>query len=149
MSDIRQLIVKEAREWLGTRFHHQARLKGVGSDCIGLVIGTCRTLGLVDPEFDVTSYPRVPDGKTLIELGDEYMTRIPYAGLELGDVVVIRWGKEPQHFGILGDYLHGGFSMIHAYGTYGALGGSVIEQRFDESMQRRLVACYRLPGVPA
>ena len=30
-------IVEEARSWLGTPYHHQAALKGVGCDCIGLL----------------------------------------------------------------------------------------------------------------
>ena len=35
-------IVTEARTWVRTPYHHQARLKGVGVDCAGLVIGVAR-----------------------------------------------------------------------------------------------------------
>ena len=31
--------IAEARSWLGTSFHHQASVKGVGCDCIGLIKG--------------------------------------------------------------------------------------------------------------
>ncbi|HXO72313.1 MAG TPA: peptidase P60, partial [Bradyrhizobium sp.] len=36
-------IVAEARSWIGTRYCHQASLKGVGCDCLGLVRGVWRT----------------------------------------------------------------------------------------------------------
>lgn len=35
----RSAIVAEAREWIGTPYHHLAHLKGVGCDCIGLLRG--------------------------------------------------------------------------------------------------------------
>ena len=33
-----QDVVAEARRWLGTPWRHQARLRGVGVDCGGLVV---------------------------------------------------------------------------------------------------------------
>ena len=33
----REVIVAAARSWRGTPYHHQASLKGVGSDCLGLI----------------------------------------------------------------------------------------------------------------
>src|SRR3954451_5564191 len=38
----RTAIVAEARAWIGTRYRHQASLKGVGCDCLGLVRGVWR-----------------------------------------------------------------------------------------------------------
>jgi cell wall-associated NlpC family hydrolase len=139
-------VVAEARTWLGTPFIHQARLRGVGVDCVGLPIGVARSLGLVAPDFDVTGYPGSPDGKSLLGLADQHMTRIARADMQSGDVIVIRWEVEPQHFGMLGDYLHGGLSMIHAMGTRDGR-GRVIEHRLDKSMLARFVAAYALPGV--
>ena len=34
--------VASARGWLGTPYHHQASLKGVGCDCLGLLRGVWR-----------------------------------------------------------------------------------------------------------
>ena len=51
MSVTRQEVVREAREWLGTPFHHQAREKGVGTDCGGLVGGVAVALGIVPPDW--------------------------------------------------------------------------------------------------
>ena len=38
---MKKQIIQTARQWLDTPYHHQARVKGVGVDCIGLVIGVC------------------------------------------------------------------------------------------------------------
>ena len=35
-------IVRLARSWIGTPYHHQASVRGVGTDCIGLVRGVWR-----------------------------------------------------------------------------------------------------------
>ena len=43
-------IVAQARSWLGTPYHHQARLKGVGCDCLGLLRGLWRALIGPEPE---------------------------------------------------------------------------------------------------
>ena len=39
-------IVTQARTWIGTPYHHAAAVKGVGSDCTGLLIGVARELGI-------------------------------------------------------------------------------------------------------
>jgi cell wall-associated NlpC family hydrolase len=136
-------IVTATRQWLGTPFHHQARLKGVGCDCIGLVIGVARELGLIAPEFDIVGYPRVPDGVSLMALARLHMTQIDRADMQPGDVVVLSFDKDPQHFGILGDYPHGGLSIIHGASNP----GRVIETRLMFSEHLKFVAAFALPGV--
>ena len=46
----RDEIVEAARAWLGTPYHHQASLRGVGCDCLGLVRGVWRELYGPEPE---------------------------------------------------------------------------------------------------
>jgi NlpC/P60 family putative phage cell wall peptidase len=43
-------IVAEARAWIGTPYRHQASLKGVGCDCLGLLRGVWRAVVGVEPE---------------------------------------------------------------------------------------------------
>lgn len=38
----REEVIAEARGWLGTPWHHQASLKGVGCDCIGFIRGVAQ-----------------------------------------------------------------------------------------------------------
>ena len=148
MTITRELIVAEARSWIGTPYRHQARAKGVAVDCVGVGIGCARALGLVAPDFDVTGYTRQPDGRTLIAECDRYMTRIDTAEMGHGDAVAVRFDSGPQHFGILVPYRHGGLAMVHAASKY----SKVIETRllFGASpLSMKLVAAYRFPGIDA
>lgn len=148
MMATRELVVAEARRWIGTPYLHQARAKGVAVDCVGLGIGCARALGLVPPDFDVTGYTKHPDGRILIDKCDHYMTRIDAASMQHGDAVVVRFDSGPQHFGILVPYRHGGFAMVHAASRY----RKVIETRLlfgTSPLAMKLVAAYRFPGVDA
>ena len=129
-------VIGEARAWLGTPFHHQGRARGVGVDCLGLVIGVMRALGLTALDFDVTGYGREPLNGLLRQGLEQHLL----AGInEPGAVALVRWFREPQHVGILtadGTLLH----------SYSAAGGCV-EHRYSESWRQRTIAYYRLPGV--
>lgn len=142
----RQAIVDEARTWLGTPYQHQARLKGVGCDCAGLPIGVARALGMVPADFDVTAYPRRPDGRSLLAHCTRWATRIEVSDMQPADMIVLRFEQDPQHIGLLANYLHGGLSLIHALGTADGK-GRVVEHRLDAHALQRIVAAFRLPGV--
>lgn len=143
---IRQRIVAEAREWIGTRFVHQHRAKGHGVDCVGLPIGVCRNLGLVPPDMDIEPYGEVPDSVSLLQVSDQYMRRIAVSSIQPGDLIVIRRERGPEHFGIVADYPHGGLSLIHAFGTADRK-GRVVEHHLDAQTLARAVVAYVLPGV--
>ncbi len=136
-------VVTQAREWIGTPFQHQQRTKGVAVDCAGLVIGVCRDLGLVVPAFDVGGYARQPDGVSLLRACNEHMTPVRQEDMQPGDVVVVAYDKAPGHMGILGDYRHGGLSIIHA----AMKPPRVVETRLWFTKQMRFIAAYRLPGI--
>ena len=51
-------LVAEARSWIGTPYRHQASLKGVGCDCLGLLRGVWRALIGPEPE---EAPPYAPD----------------------------------------------------------------------------------------
>lgn len=137
----RDQVVACARTWIGTRFHHQGRVKNVGCDCAGLVIGVAQELGLSD--FDVTGYARLPDGEYLKALCDKHLSRIPLNAIQPGDVLLMKFAEHPQHLAIVADYAHGGDSIIHAY----APSKKVVETRLDTTWWLRVVAAYRIPGV--
>lgn len=136
-------VVAKAREYLDTPFHHQARLKGVGIDCVGLVICVCKDLNILSPEYDVTGYPRIPDGTSFLYHAEEVLITIPSESMQIGDAVVVSYDRDPQHIGILGDYRHGGFSIIHASSE----ANKVIETRLMFSEYMKFVGAYALPGV--
>jgi len=139
----RTAVVESARSWLGTPFVHQGRLKHKGVDCIGLVIGVARELAMREPDFDVTGYSRDPDGKTLMRMSLMHMSKITRESMQAGDVVVVRFGDHPQHFGVVGNYKHGGLSIIHA----AMKNGAVVEQRLMFSSAMHFCAAFKLPLV--
>jgi cell wall-associated NlpC family hydrolase len=146
MPTARATVVAQARAWLGTPYAHQHRARGIAADCAGLLIGVARELGIVAPEFDVTGYARSPDGRSLLAHCDAFMRRIPGAAMRPGDAIACRFGNDPQHIAILGDYVHGGLSIIHALNRSNGR-GAVIEQRLDPRLRLQLVQAYALPGV--
>lgn len=127
----RRDILAEARSWLGTPFHHQGRLKGVGADCIGLVVGVARGLGLA--AVDRPGYARTPDGVSLAAALDAQMRRV--AAADAGDVLLLRIRRQPQHVGFLGE----AGTLIHAYS--GA--DKVVETPMTDWWWQRVVAAYR------
>lgn len=139
-------VVAEAREWLGTPWHHQAPLKGVGCDCTGLVRGVIGAFRPLPPELQQMDYARMPDGVTLLRLCREHLHEVSVADIAPGDVLAFTYGTDPQHMAIAADYVHGGLSMIHALDQRGRDPGRVVEHRIDTAWQRRIVAAFRVPA---
>lgn len=131
-------IVKEARKHLGTPFHHQGRMEGVGIDCIGLLVLVARGLGI--SVKDCTTYRRKPDGKQLIARLKENCEEIAIGEMSMGDIPVF-WFRRPhlpQHVGIMTDC-----GIIHTNGD----AGKVSEHIFDERWKKRLHSAFRFRGL--
>jgi cell wall-associated NlpC family hydrolase len=133
-------LVDFARSCIGTPYHHQGRLPGVGLDCVGLVLVAAKKAGAVDPSFDVAGYARLPDGHSLMRHLRERLREVGQKEMKPGDVVCVAFAKQPQHVGVVGDYRHGGLSLIHADGSR----GKVIETRLMFTERMRFVAAFRL-----
>lgn len=141
----REDVVRVARSRLGTPFHHMGRLPGVGLDCAGLLISVARELELVAPTFDVPPYTMAPDGR-MLEWCRKHMRETTRDSMQPGDVVLLITDREPQHLGILGNYLYGnGFSIIHAAAI--ADPPRVIETRLMFSRVMRFVAAFVMPEI--
>lgn len=143
-------LVAEAREWVGTRYQHQAHIKGVATDCGGLVYGVAARFGLLPtnptllPGAELfTGYARQAYQGSLRRACGLLLTEINFEDAQLGDVVLMSFDGEPQHVAMLGDYPHGGFSIIHAYAPM----RKVVEARLEETWQAKIVATYLIPGL--
>lgn len=137
---MRQEIIKTAREYVGTPFVHQARLKGIGVDCIGLVTGIGKDLGLIN--YDHVVYPRYSSN------GDQLMFHMRKAFVEI-DVdkrqpadVIIYWtdknSKHPQHLAVLTDN-----GIIHTYDRV----KKVVETPSHPTWDDRITHAFQWPGV--
>jgi len=58
LCDLRVSVVREAESWIGTPFHHAARIKGAGVDCLMLLAEIHERAGII-PHIDPPFY--VPD----------------------------------------------------------------------------------------
>jgi len=45
-----EAVIAAARAWLGTPYHNQASLRGVGCDCLGLARGVGRDVVGAEPQ---------------------------------------------------------------------------------------------------
>jgi cell wall-associated NlpC family hydrolase len=127
-------IVTAARGWVGTPFHHQGRVRGVGCDCIGLVIGVAKELGILD--YDYTGYGRIPNP---LVFGRELAANLDRTDRpEPGTVLWFAFNSAPQHVGIVTDT-----GLIHAY----AVAGRVVETGLDPQWITRCRGMFKFRGV--
>jgi hypothetical protein len=136
-------IVAIAREAIGTPWQHQQRINGVAMDCAGLPIFIGQRLGM--PIDSLANYGRLPVPAEMRAELEKHLVRVAKAQMQIGDVVWMRFEVEPQHFGVIGNYLHGGFSLIHAYNGSGV--NKVVEHRLDAEWLGRIVSVWRFPGI--
>jgi len=137
-------IVRVARGYLGTPFHHMGREPGVALDCAGVLICVARELGLVVPDFDVPSYVMQPDGHSLLQWCDAHMRRVSRARMQPGDAVVVKSGVRPQHLALIAE-LNGAPTIIHASNLPRAR--RVVEDLLRFRAGLVYVAAYAFPGI--
>jgi NlpC/P60 family putative phage cell wall peptidase len=136
-------IVAQAREWTGTPYRHQASLKGVGCDCLGLVRGVWRALYGEEPER-VPAYSRdwaeASGREALAQAGARHLVPVAREQIAPGDVLLFRWraGLVAKHAAIL----TGIDTMIHAHD-----GAAVAEVAFAPWWRRRLAYAFRFPEL--
>lgn len=116
---LRLAVVAEARTYMGTRWQHQGRMKHIGVDCIGLIGMSALACGVSgarqwrdDPNFH--NYGPSPSEKLIYKGCDAFMDRIPIKEAYIGDVYIMSFGPDAQHFALIsrpGDY------VIHAYSS--------------------------------
>ncbi len=134
-------IAKVARRWIGTPYHDQASIRGVGCDGLGLLRGVWRDV--VGPEpMPVPPYSRdwgeAGPVEVLAEAARIAMLELDVAEARAGDVILFRMraGAIAKHVGILS----GGGHFIHAYERTG-----VIEEHLTPAWQRRIAFAFRFP----
>jgi NlpC/P60 family putative phage cell wall peptidase len=90
----RSQIVAEALSWVGTPYRHQASLKGVGCDCLGLLRGVWRAFYGREPEAAPTYTPDWAEARgeeTLAAAARRHLVEIAPDEARAGDVLLFRW----------------------------------------------------------
>lgn len=134
--------VQIARTWIGTPYHHQASLRGVGTDCVGLVRGVYREL--IGREAEAApAYTRdwaeATGEETLIAAARRHLIAIDPSAAVPGAVLVFRYRacKIAKHAAILATPT----TMIHALE-----GAPVCEVTFSPWWRRHLAATFSFPA---
>jgi cell wall-associated NlpC family hydrolase len=133
-------FIAAARSMIGTRFHHQGRLPGVGLDCAGLVVCAAHSAGI--DLADEPGYGHMPHSGTFMAKVAENADRIDPADVMPGDMMVFAFRGEPQHVAIV-SAVTPRILLLHAY----AEARRVVENGFDGIWQSRLRGCWRLRGL--
>lgn len=142
MTGIRKAIIICARSCIGTPFHHQGRVKGIGLDCVGVAVTVAKALQLFD--HDYTGYAKHPDGVTLLTEFGKVCEQLTPEEILPGDIVCFCTtprSQTPQHIGIL---CEDKASMIHAHSG----SARVVETPLGRWAER-IVCGFRYPGVDA
>jgi cell wall-associated NlpC family hydrolase len=132
---LRSEISKAALAMLGTPFHAQGRLPGVGLDCVGVVVCVARALGVA--HSDVAAYPMRPNGM-LRPLLEAQLVRV-YREPREGDVLLMSFAGEPHHVAVMVD----GGRIVHAYATV----RKCVVQAYNDYWRAKVRAVYEFPGV--
>jgi len=129
-------IIAAARECLGTPFRHQGRIVGIALDCAGVVCHVAESIGLI---YDApTNYPRTPYKGLLEQTLDAQPCLVRADDMRPGDVLLMRFGREPQHVAI-----YTGSTVIHAYEAV----SRCVEHAIDAEWLSRIVRIYRFQGL--
>jgi len=134
-------VLTIARQWLGTPYRHQASLRGVGCDCLGLIRGVWRGLHGEEPEVPPPYRPdwaELGGRELLLEALDRWLIPLDLSQASPGDVLVFRMapGAIAKHCAILS----APDRMIHAY-----WGRACVESWLGRWWMERLVGVFRFP----
>lgn len=135
------LVVAVARGWLGTPYHDQASLRGVGCDCLGLARGVWREVVGAE-SFPIPPYSRnwgeTGQHEVLAEGVRRMMAEVFIADATPGALVLFRMTPRAiaKHVGILTTT----GSFIHSYERLG-----VIEEVLTPTWRRRIAFAFLFP----
>lgn len=143
MPTMAERVVAEALEWRGTKYAHQRSLKGVGTDCLGLVMGVYRAV--IGPHEKPPPYS--PDWaessmeEHMLEAGRRYLVERNWNRGDAfvpGDVLVFRY--RPTSAAKHASIVVSPTEMIHAYNN---LNTQVVT--ISEHWQRLIAGVFYFP----
>ncbi len=114
-AQLRPRIIAAAKSWIGTPYLHQASLKNIGCDCLGLVRGVWREVYGQEPEATPAYSPDWAESAKQEQLANaarRHMREIDSKNFKAGDLLVFRWRPHvpAKHLGLVVSKT----SMIHA-----------------------------------
>ncbi len=141
---MRHRIVSCARGWIGTPYLHQAAVRGLGCDCLGMLRGVWAEVtgtALIAVPIYTPDWSEPQGDEVLLQAARRLLVAKTVSNAEPGDVVVFRMraGAVAKHVGLQADAGQSP-SFIHAYQGHG-----VVENALTPPWQRRIVARFAFP----
>ena len=108
--------VELARTWIGTPYHHQASVKGVGVDCVGLIRGIYSEMYGQEAPYLINysaDWGDTNGNEDMLKAARTYLEPVPRKQLAAGHVVLLRWQdhRVAKHSMIMTSPI----TAIHAY----------------------------------
>ncbi len=138
----RAAVVAEAMTWIGTKYHHAARVKGAGVDCGQLPLAVFEAVGLIPP-VDPGTYPHDwhmhQDEERYLAIVERFCDRLPDGAQPLpGDLALYRFGRCISHGAIVIEWP----VVLHSHIEAGAV---VLDDTLaNQGLAKRLRGCWRL-----
>ena len=119
MNGTREDVLTELRDWLGTPYHHAARVKGAGVDCLMLLLevyGRAGVFARMGVDVATIPIPRYFRDIMLHRNEETYLEGIRQYAVEtdqpdVGNIALWKFGRIYSHAGIITDWPE----VIHAY----------------------------------
>ncbi len=88
-----QPIVALARSWIGTPYHHQAAVCGIGCDCLGLVRGVYLQATGSHPESPPAysrDWAEATGIETMLDAANRHLSPVAFDAIAAGHVLIFR-----------------------------------------------------------
>lgn len=124
-ADKRARVVAEALSWENTKYHHRARVKGVGVDCAQFPAAVYEAVGLIphlDPDYS-PQWMMHRDEEQFLGWVSRFAREIEREEVGPGDFAIWRFGRCYSHGAVVLDPPE----VIHAV----ILGGGVVRGNMD------------------
>ena len=109
-------IVREAEKWLGTPYHHHARVMGAGVDYGQFIIAVYEESGVLKKGEVNTGYYSPEwhlhrSEELYLKWITKYCSEVPVCSASSGDIAVFQYGRCVSHAGLVTKWPY----IIHAY----------------------------------
>jgi cell wall-associated NlpC family hydrolase len=139
-------ILRTAKKWVGTRFHHNGRIIRNGEnlggvDCIGLAMAVGKTVGSTCngkniASYDYLTYSRYPNQGEMKDFLDRRFVKIDEKEAKIGDLIYFNFDNRLEHIAIISDA-----GIMHCC----VEARRVVEHALDDYWRRKIRGYYRYP----
>lgn len=143
-AESRLAVIREAFDWLGTPYHHLARVKGAGVDCAQILLAVFDAAGVVKGAEAPTAYPfdwhLHRNAEWFLETVERYCRKVEHPAP--GDLALFKYGRCISHGSIVVKWP----IIIHPHLRHGVV---LDDAAVNQELARRLSGFWSPWGVSA